>query len=76
MRQSDTSCDFRPHAPIRLYGADGDRGVVFANSRQCQAALAAHGTPAVLIDVGDVDHNTSAELSVPLALQFLTDHAR
>jgi len=76
MRQNDTSCDFRSHAPVRLYGAGGDRGVVFANSRQCQAALAANGTTAALIDVGDVDHNTSAELSVPLALQFLTDHAR
>jgi hypothetical protein len=76
MRQNDTSCDWRPHAPVRLYGADGDRGVVFANSLQCQAALSAHGTRAALIDVGDVDHNTSAERSVPPVLQFLTEHAR
>ena len=75
MRQNDTSCDWHPNAPTRLYGADGDRGVAFANAQQCQAELAAHGGRVALVDVGDVDHNTSAERSVPLVLQFLTEQA-
>lgn len=76
MRQNDTSCAWHPDVPVRLYGADGDRGVSFANSRQCQRDLAAHGDRVPLVDVGDVDHNTSAERSVPLALEFLAEHAR
>ena len=75
MRQNDTSCDWHPDVPVRLYGADGDHAVAFANSWQCQAELAAHGDRVTLVDVGDVDHNTSAERSVPLVLEFLTERA-
>jgi len=32
-----------------------------------------HGDHVRLVDVGDVDHNTSAELSVPQVLAFLTE---
>jgi pimeloyl-ACP methyl ester carboxylesterase len=72
MVQNDTSCDWHPDAPTRIYAADGDDGVAFANSQQCQAELAAHGAQVRLVDVGDVDHNTSAELAVPQVLAFLT----
>ncbi|HWG27801.1 hypothetical protein [Actinospica sp.] len=61
---------------MRLFGADGDRDVAFTNSQQCQAELAAHGDRVTLVDVGDLDHNTSAELPVPLVLEFLIEHAR
>jgi acetyl esterase/lipase len=74
LRQNDTSCDWHPDVPVRLFGADGDRDVAFTNSEQCQAELAAYGDRVTLVDVGDVDHNTSAELSVPLVLEFLTEH--
>jgi hypothetical protein len=73
MAQSDGSCAWHPDVPTQIYAADGDDGVAFANSQQCQAALAVHGDHVRLVDVGDVDHNTSAELSVPQVLAFLTE---
>jgi pimeloyl-ACP methyl ester carboxylesterase len=73
MTQGDDSCDWHPYAPTQIYAADGDDGVAFANSQQCQAALAVHGDHVRLVDVGDVDHNTSAELSVPQVLAFLAE---
>jgi hypothetical protein len=76
MRQNDTSCDWRPDVPVRLYGADGDRDVAFSNTEQCQAEFAAYGDRVAAVDVGAVDHNTSAELSVPWVLDFLADNAR
>lgn len=44
--------------------------MAFTNSQQCQAELAAHGVHADLIDVGDVGHNESAQLSVPKVLDW------
>ncbi|MEY9928852.1 dienelactone hydrolase [Catenulispora sp. GP43] len=76
MTQNDVSCDWHPNAPAQIYGADGDDGVAFANAQQCQAQLAAHGDRVKLVDVGDVDHNTSAELATPQVLAFFTENER
>ena len=70
MKQNDVSCDWRPKAPVRIYAARGDDGVAFANAQQCQAQLAAHGSRVEVVDVGDVDHNTSAGLATPQVLAF------
>ena len=70
MTQNDTSCEWHPDVPVRLFGADGDSDVAFADSQQCQAELAKHGVHADLVDVGDVGHNESAMLSVPMILDW------
>jgi hypothetical protein len=76
MKQNDVSCDWHPDAPARIYAADGDDGVAFANAQQCQAQLAAYGSQVDLVDVGDVDHNTSAERATPQVLAFFTGIGR
>lgn len=74
MTQNDVSCDWHPDAPIRIYAADGDDGVAFANAQQCRTQLAEHGADVELVDVGNVDHNTSAELATAQVLTFfMTD---
>lgn len=73
MKQNDVSCDWRPKAPVRIYAARGDDGVAFANAQQCQAHLAAGGSRVEVVDVGDVDHNTSAELATPKVPTFFAD---
>lgn len=75
MTQNDVSCDWHPDAPTQIYAANGDDGVAFANAQQCQAQLAAHGDRVKLIDVGNVDHNTSAELATPQVLAFFSNAA-
>ena len=74
MTQNDVSCDWHPNVPAQIYAADGDDGVAFANAQQCQAQLAEHGDKVKLVDVGHVDHNTSAELATPQVLAFFTEH--
>ena len=74
MTQNDVSCDWHPDAPVQIYAADGDDGVAFANAQQCRTQLAEHGDDVELVDVGKVDHNTSAELATPQVLTFfMTD---
>ncbi|WP_194893613.1 alpha/beta hydrolase family protein [Catenulispora pinisilvae] len=73
MKQNDISCDWHPNVPTQIYAADGDKDVAFANAQQCQAQLAAHGVQVKLVDVGDVDHNTSAELATPQVLAFFSE---
>jgi hypothetical protein len=70
MRANDGTCAWHPRVPVRLFGADGDRDVVFANARQCQRDLAAHGAAATLVDVGAFDHNTGAIRAVPQVLTW------
>jgi hypothetical protein len=74
MTQNDVSCDWHPNVPAQIYAADGDDGVAFANAQQCQTQLAEHGDRVKLVDVGHVDHNTSAELATPQVLAFFTEH--
>jgi hypothetical protein len=48
--------------------------VVFSNSESCQDQLEAHGTrDSRLVDVGEVDHFTSAAVALPRVLRFFAD---
>jgi len=67
---NDSTCEWAPESPVRLFAADGDRDVPIANAQRCQAQLAAHGVHVPLIDVGGVDHNGSAVASVPKVLDW------
>lgn len=68
LKVADTSCDWRPAVPVRLYAARGDRDVPIANSGYCQRRVWAAGGQAELVDVGDVDHSTSELRALPQIL--------
>lgn len=66
---ASATCDWRPGVPVTLYAAAGDRDVPIWNSRYCLRALRARGAEARLVDLGDVDHGTSARIGVPRVLR-------
>jgi hypothetical protein len=65
---ADSSCDWRPDVPVRLFAASGDLDVPIANSRFCQRQVLAAGGEAALVDVGPVDHSTSELRALPQVL--------
>jgi len=70
LRANDTTCDWRPRVPVRLYAARGDRQVAYANSRHCAARLRAHGAGVRLVDVGAVDHFPSTLRAAPRVVSW------
>lgn len=72
LRANDTTCDWRPEVPIRVYAARGDRQAVFANSHHCIARLRSHGANPRLVNVGAVDHFPSTMLATPRVLKWFT----
>ena len=70
LRANDTTCDWRPRVPVRLYGARGDRQVAFANSEHCAARLRASGADPRIIDVGAVDHFPSTLRATPRVVEW------
>jgi acetyl esterase/lipase len=68
LKVADSSCDWRPAVPVRLYAASGDRDVPIANSGYCQRRVRAEGGEAELVDVGAVDHSTSELRALPQIL--------
>jgi hypothetical protein len=65
---ADSSCDWRPEVPVRLFASSGDRDVPIANSTFCQRQVLAAGGAAVLVDVGPVDHSTTELRALPQVL--------
>ncbi|MEK2472601.1 hypothetical protein [Streptomyces noursei] len=61
----DTTCDWRPAVPVRLFHARGDKDVSYANSLYCQRQLASHGADQQLSDVGQFDHSTTVLKALP-----------
>jgi hypothetical protein len=70
LRENDTTCDWSPRTPARLYAATGDRAVAIANSRHCASDLRAHGTTAPLLDLGHIDHFPSMFAATPRVLAW------
>jgi acetyl esterase/lipase len=71
---NDDPCEWRPTAPVRLFAGTADRDVVFANAQNCQADLVAHGTrDSAVVNVGPVDHFTSARLALPQVLTWFNE---
>lgn len=71
LRSADAVCtDWTPRVPVRLYAADRDTDVAFGNAVSCDRSLRAHAVDAPLVDVGQVDHNTSALHSYPQILRW------
>ncbi len=72
LRANDTTCDWRPAVPVRLYAARGDRQAVFQNSAVCAARLRGQGVEARVLDMGDVDHFPSTLRAAPRVLRWFT----
>lgn len=65
LRTNDTTCDWSPSVPVRLYTASGDTHVPIANAHSCRQQLAGHGVRADLTDQGAVNHFEAFQRSVP-----------
>ncbi|MEU6198855.1 hypothetical protein [Streptomyces sp. NPDC047061] len=70
LRDNDTTCQWHPDVPVRLYAAEGDRDAVFANALHCRRQLRAHGADVPLVDVGDTDHVGSVIRAIPQVLDW------
>lgn len=71
---NDDPCAWRPRVPVRLFAGTADRDVVPTNAQSCQDDLVAHGTrDSAIVNVGDVDHFTSAALALPQVLTWFND---
>ncbi|MCX4780174.1 lipase family protein [Streptomyces sp. NBC_01264] len=71
LKVNDDACDWKPAAPVRLYGGTADTDVPFDNTLACAADLARHGVRAKVVDQGaDADHFTSAIRSAPQAVRW------
>ncbi|RFS83481.1 hypothetical protein D0T12_20780 [Actinomadura spongiicola] len=71
LRSNDTTCtDWTPRAPVRLYGATGDRDVTILNAEHCVEALRANGVKAPLTDFGDLLHGESKRAALPEILTW------
>lgn len=68
IRESGRSHDWRPTVPVRLFAASGDRDVPMTNTDHCERVLRGLSADVETTDVGEVDHNTSAKVSVPQVL--------
>ncbi|MEU6716831.1 hypothetical protein ABZ897_35665 [Nonomuraea sp. NPDC046802] len=66
----DTCAGWRPGVRVKLFAGRGDGDVAYDNSLSCLRDLRARGVKAMLTDVGDVDHTTSAFLSLPQVLDW------
>ncbi|MFD0360205.1 alpha/beta fold hydrolase [Nocardia sp. GCM10030253] len=67
LADTDGTCDWTPRVPVRLYAASGDRSVPYANSEHCLQAL--RSDKATLVDLGDIDHGSTARVALPQILE-------
>lgn len=70
LRPLDTTCDWRPQVPVRIFHAAGDKDVDFAHARHCGAQLTANGAAYELTDLGQYDHNGSVRRALPEIVRF------
>ncbi|GAA4232943.1 alpha/beta fold hydrolase [Actinomadura meridiana] len=71
IRSSDGTCDWRPRVPVRLSAGSHDEQVASSNTRNCAAALRAHGAAPQVIDFGpNTQHMESLSRGVPATLRW------
>lgn len=67
LRVADSTCDWAPRAPLRLYTADADEQAANANTDHCEATLRTHGVNAAVVDLGTPDFAGSRHLGSNVA---------
>ncbi|MFD7743533.1 alpha/beta hydrolase family protein [Kitasatospora sp. NPDC059800] len=67
LRVADSTCDWAPHVPVRLYAADADEQAANTNTDHCEATLRSHGVNTTVIDLGTPDFAGSRHLGSNIA---------
>ncbi|MFJ7278464.1 lipase [Kitasatospora sp. NPDC098663] len=67
LRVADSTCDWAPRVPVRLYTADADEQAANANTDHCEATLRSHGVNAAVVDLGTPDFAGSRHLGSNVA---------
>ncbi|KPI06580.1 hypothetical protein OV450_3692 [Actinobacteria bacterium OV450] len=67
LRVADSTCDWAPRVPVRLYVADADEQAANANTDHCEATLRSHGVNAAVVDLGTPDFAGSRHLGSNVA---------
>jgi dienelactone hydrolase len=63
LRVHDSTCsNWRPDVPVRLFISGGDEQVPTANATHCADALRASGAAVDIVDVGDLEYESSLHL--------------
>ncbi|MFD7549366.1 hypothetical protein [Streptomyces sp. NPDC059816] len=64
LRALDTTCDWRPDVPVRIFHSPDDADVAFTNARHCSGQLTANGVEHEVVRVPG-DHNGSVRSALP-----------
>lgn len=70
LRDSDTTCDWRPAVPVRLYRSTADREVSPVNTDHCRRRLAARGARPELVELAGADHGETLARALPQILDW------
>jgi hypothetical protein len=72
--QANQTCTgWTPQVPVRLYAASGDTTVTQVNAQQCARAIQARGGSVQLIQLGQVDHDTSDFVALPQIVRWFSE---
>jgi hypothetical protein len=75
LRALDTTCDWRPEVPVRIFHSRADADVVFANATQCSGQLTANGVEHRVEEVSG-DHNGSVRSALPEVVRLFAGAPR
>ncbi|WP_241844609.1 alpha/beta hydrolase family protein [Kitasatospora sp. CB01950] len=67
LRVADSTCDWTPRVPVRLYVADTDEQAASTNTDHCEATLRSHGVNPAVVDLGTPDFAGSTHLGTNVA---------
>ncbi|MET8697856.1 lipase [Kitasatospora sp. NPDC004723] len=67
LRVADSTCDWAPRVPVRLYAAEADEQAANANTDHCEAALRSHGVNPAVVGLGTPDFAGSRHLGSNVA---------
>ncbi|MEU3597242.1 hypothetical protein ABZ714_00685 [Streptomyces sp. NPDC006798] len=76
LRPLDTTCDWRPRVPVRIFHGSRDEDVAPAHAGHCSGRLTENGARHQVVDVGPYDHNTSVKKALPLVLDLFERTSR
>ncbi len=69
LSRADRACRYDSAVDVHLFAASGDLDVPISNAEHCRDELEERGVDVDLVDLGNVDHSTSANLALPLVLE-------
>ncbi|MGW6916913.1 lipase [Kitasatospora sp. NPDC054939] len=67
LRVADSTCDWAPRVPVRLYAAEADEQAANANTDHCATALRSHGVHPAVVNLGTPDFKGSRHLGSNVA---------